>query len=205
MIADDWNGEQDMRTVIVYRSYHHGNTKKLIDAIVAAHPEVDLIDVDGLGKKETPDLSGYQLVGYASGIYYGKFDKTVMRVASETMRDGDFIFTICTYGSKDNGFSQDIQNLCKLHQAAYVGGYGCNGYDSYGPFKLVGGLQEKHPTDLEIEAAAAFYDALLDKFGETIAVQRAKRDAQDAYAAAHAKPGVAERVKDAAGKLGGKR
>ena len=27
-----------MRTIILYASRHHGNTKKLVDAIVEAHP-----------------------------------------------------------------------------------------------------------------------------------------------------------------------
>lgn len=30
-----------MRTIILYASRHHGNTKKLVDAIVEAHPEID--------------------------------------------------------------------------------------------------------------------------------------------------------------------
>ena len=33
-----------MKTAIVYHSYHHGNTKKLLDAIAEKH-EVTLIDV----------------------------------------------------------------------------------------------------------------------------------------------------------------
>ena len=34
-----------MKTAIAYYSKHHGNTKKLLDAIAAAD-EIDLIDVD---------------------------------------------------------------------------------------------------------------------------------------------------------------
>ena len=52
----------DLKTVIVYRSKHHGNTKKLVDAIVAAHPEIDTIDVGALGKNEYPDLSPYHII-----------------------------------------------------------------------------------------------------------------------------------------------
>lgn len=32
-----------LKTAIIYQSPHHGNTKKLLDAIVTAHPEVALI------------------------------------------------------------------------------------------------------------------------------------------------------------------
>ena len=45
-----------MRTIILYASRHHGNTKKLVDAIVEAHPEIDTLDVKALGKNEYPDL-----------------------------------------------------------------------------------------------------------------------------------------------------
>lgn len=43
-----------MKTAIVYYSKHHGNTKKLLDAIVAA-ADVDLIDVTA---DKDADLSG---------------------------------------------------------------------------------------------------------------------------------------------------
>ena len=58
-----------MRTIILYASKHHGNTKKLVDAIVDAYPEVDTLDVHRLDKNEYPDLSEYHLIGVATGIY----------------------------------------------------------------------------------------------------------------------------------------
>ena len=47
-----------MKTAIVYYSKHHGNTKKLVDAIVAAHPDVDTFNA----MEEIPDLSGYDCI-----------------------------------------------------------------------------------------------------------------------------------------------
>ena len=61
-----------MRTAIVYWPRHHGSTAKLDDAIVAARPELGFIGVAGLGKMETPDLLGCQLVGCAAGERGGK-------------------------------------------------------------------------------------------------------------------------------------
>ena len=63
-----------MRTIILYASRHHGNTKKLVDAIVEAHPEIDTLDVKSLGKNEYPDLHEYHLIGVATGIYYSEID-----------------------------------------------------------------------------------------------------------------------------------
>ena len=62
-----------MKTAIIYASVHHGNTKKIIDEIAKSN-EVDLIDATQVTEK---DLSGYDLIGFASGVYYGKFHQSV--------------------------------------------------------------------------------------------------------------------------------
>lgn len=55
-----------MKTAIVYCSVHHGNTKKLLDAI-ASENQVDLIDVT---QNPDVDLNAYDRIGFAFGIYY---------------------------------------------------------------------------------------------------------------------------------------
>ena len=52
-----------MRTIILYESLHHGNTRKLVDAIAEQFP-VELHDA----RSFTGDLSDYDAVGFASGI-----------------------------------------------------------------------------------------------------------------------------------------
>ena len=74
-----------MKTVILFYSRHHGNTKKLLDAIAAADPDVDLVDVTTAGKT---DLSGYDRIGIASGIYYSSFAKQVINFAEENLPEG---------------------------------------------------------------------------------------------------------------------
>ena len=60
------------RTAIVYYSEHHGNTRKVVEAIAASAEEVTLIDA---ATKIEIDLSGYERIGFASGIYGGQFAK----------------------------------------------------------------------------------------------------------------------------------
>ena len=62
-----------MKTVIVYHSSHHGNTKKVVDAIARGH-DVALIDA---GAQKQADLGQYDLIGLASGIYGGSFHPDV--------------------------------------------------------------------------------------------------------------------------------
>ena len=53
-----------MKTIIVYASTHHGNTKKVVDAI-AEECGAELVDATAVREKE---LSDYDLIGFASGI-----------------------------------------------------------------------------------------------------------------------------------------
>ena len=55
-----------MKTAVVYYSRHHGNTKKVLDAI-AQKFDITFIDAS---KTESADLGEYDLIGFASGIYY---------------------------------------------------------------------------------------------------------------------------------------
>lgn len=58
-----------MRTAIVYASVHHGNTEKLVKRI-AEECQMDLIDAV---KQPDADLSSYDMIGFASGIYFQSF------------------------------------------------------------------------------------------------------------------------------------
>ena len=78
-----------MRTAIVYYSAHHGNTRKLAEA-VAQGREVTLIDALAV---KSAGLSGYDLIGFASGIYFGKFHQSVVEFAKNNLpRDKKVFF-----------------------------------------------------------------------------------------------------------------
>lgn len=191
----------DLRTVIVYRSKHHGNTKKLVDAIVTAHPEIDTIDVGALGKNEYPDLSPYHVIIMASGIYYGNFDKDLLRVADHCLRDGDKVVGLMTYGGQAKFNGRDLDGVCRMKFANLLCMYGCPGFDTYGPFKLVGGMNKGRPNQEDIDGAVAFYDRLVEDYGEIIIEERAKRDRQDAFNAAHPAGGLMSNIMRSAKKI----
>ena len=50
-------------------------------------------------------------------------------------------------------------NMKKNH-AKVIGKFGCKGYDSFGPFKLVGGIAKGHPNEKDLEAAVNFMTEL---------------------------------------------
>ena len=145
-----------MKTAIAYYSKHHGNTKKLLDAI-AATEEVDLIDVTAA---KTADLSGYDRIGFASGIYYGAFAKQLQAFASANLPENKPVFLIETGGAPRKGYFSAMEKIAAEKNCSVIGRYECLGFDTFGPFKIIGGLQKGHPTEDEIRKAADFYRSL---------------------------------------------
>ena len=139
-----------MRTAIVYTSEHHGNTEKLVKKI-AEECQVDLIDAV---KQIDIDLSGYDMIGFASGIYYSKFHQSILKFSEENLSADKKVFLICTYGGSAN--FKSIELILNKKHASVVGKFGCKGYDTFGPFKLVGGIAKGHPDDEDIKNAVEF-------------------------------------------------
>ena len=145
-----------MKTAIVYYSKHHGNTKKLLDAI-AAENEVTLIDVTA---QRPADLAEYDRIGFASGIYYSSFAKQILACAAEHLPEGKDVFLLYTYAKKMGHYTNGIRKIIEEKKGNIVGEYSCQGYNTFGPFKLIGGTGKNHPTKEEIEGAVSFYKKL---------------------------------------------
>ena len=146
----------DMSTAMVYYSKHHGNTKKLLDAIVKEN-EVTLIDVTA---QPDADLTEYDRIGFASGIYYSAFAKQIIAFADKHLPENKDIFYIYTHGAPGGSFLKGMREIADKRHCREIGEYRCQGYDTFGPLKLVGGIAKGHPTDEEIAGAVAFYQGL---------------------------------------------
>lgn len=145
-----------MKTAIVYYSKHHGNTKKLLDAIAEKHP-VTLLDVT---EEPTVDWNAYDRIGFASGIYYSKFHKRLLKFAEEHLPEGKPTFFLYTYGAEKKGYTDAITKAVEKHHAPILGAYGCFGFNTFGPFKLIGGIAKGHPDTDDLAKAVAFYEQL---------------------------------------------
>lgn len=90
-----------MKTAIIYYSKHHENTKKLLEAIAEKY-DVTLLDIT---ENPVPDVSAYDCIGYASGIYYSKFHKLLLSFAENEMPDDRATFLSILMGQR----KMDIQ------------------------------------------------------------------------------------------------
>lgn len=145
-----------MKTAVIYYSKHHNNTKKLLDAI-AEKTELTLINVSDC---KTVNLTEFDRIGFASGIYYSKFQKSLLKFAEENMPDNKQTFFIYTYGAEKSGYTKDIAAAVKKHNAEILGEFGCLGFNTFGPFKLIGGIAKNHPNETDFNNALNFYNNL---------------------------------------------
>lgn len=146
-----------MKTAIVYVSLHHGNTKKIVEAIASKY-EVTLID--GL-KASNLDLSSYELIGFASGIAFSNFYPQVLKIMGNHLPENQSIFLIYTCGVKTMKYCHDARKIALQKKAKILGEYGCRGYDTYGPLRFIGGIAKGHPNDKDIKKAIEFYENLI--------------------------------------------
>ena len=151
-----------MKAAIVYYSKHHGNTKKLLDAIAQEY-DVELIDVSNT---KAFDLSEYEVIGFASGIYYGNMHKLVLQCAKKNLPLNKKVFFIYTYGRVSATHTNDIRKIAEETHAEILGEYGCVGFDTFGPLKLIGGMRKGHPNAEEVRGAVKFYQGIVNAQGE---------------------------------------
>ena len=150
-----------MKVIIIYESTHHGNTKKLVDAITTAHAEVEAVNVSDAG---TVSLEDYDLIGLAAGISFSKFYRETERFAL-TLPEGKKVFLLYTCGLLKDRYTCSMESTIAKRGCTLAGKYGCLGFDTYGPFKLIGGIAKRHPTQDEISAAVKFYEGISAQSG----------------------------------------
>ena len=146
------------KVVIIYASTHHGSTKKLVDAI---SDKYDIIQIDAT-KEEKADLSQYDMIGFASGIDFGKFYPSVEEFLVNNLPTGKEVFFLYTCAKTSERFTKVIKEKTLEKDAAIIGEYGCKGYNTYGPWKLIGGMNKNHPDKEELDGAVSFFEKILN-------------------------------------------
>ena len=142
-----------MKTAVCYYSRHHGNTRKVLEAM-AREGEIDLIDVTA---RQAVRLEGYDCIGFASGIYGFEFQKAVVEFARQYLPQGKPVFFVYTYGGARGSGAAAVAEIANERGCPVLGEFSCKGYDTFGPFKLVGGIAKGHPDAQDLENARRFF------------------------------------------------
>lgn len=148
-----------MKTAICYYSRHHGNTLKVLEAM-AVDGTIDLMDVTAC---QTVQLETYDCIGFASGIYGFDVQKAVVEFARQYLPQGKPVFFVYTYGGAKGNGAKAVAAVAKEKGCPVLGEFSCKGYDTFGPFKLVGGIAKSHPNATDLENARSFFRQIQDR------------------------------------------
>ncbi|WP_329560409.1 flavodoxin family protein [Kitasatospora sp. NBC_01266] len=154
-----------MKAIIVCASVSHGNTKRIAEVLgqVLSAPVVEPEQLD------PAELATCDLVGFGSGIFSGKFHPRLRRfVRSLPQEERGRAFVFATSGLPEprlRPFSRPLVRL--LEQKGYAVGdvFSCRGYDTWLPFRLVGGINKARPDAGDLALAHAFAQGLRDRSG----------------------------------------
>ncbi len=142
-----------MRSLIVYVSLHHGNTKKVADAMAeelhchALTPR----DVD------VSALPEYDLLGFGSGLYFGPHHESMRSFARALPVLSTDAFVFSTRGGRHVGRAHNpLKQILVTKGLRIVGEFSCRGFDTVGPLKYVGGIARGRPNERDLADAQAF-------------------------------------------------
>ena len=142
-----------MKTAIVYVSVHHGNTRKVVQAM-AEELSADVFD---LMEESSPDLSGYELIGFASGVFYNGLHEAMKRYLEEiSMPGGQKFFLAATCGVAYMDYTRGERKRLERKGGQYLGSFQCRGFDTFGPFGKIGGIAKGRPNEKDLKRAKSF-------------------------------------------------
>ncbi len=154
---------ENSSAVIVLKSIHHQNSEKVARAIA------DVLNADIVTPEEATAemISTYRLVGFGSGIYFGRFHSTlrecIKRMESSNTPQQAFIFSTAGMPCLQLLWHGPFKKQLSRRGFKVIGEFCCRGHDTVGPLWLIGGLNRGHPSDHDLSMAADFARELLSR------------------------------------------
>ncbi|MFD7026709.1 flavodoxin family protein [Streptomyces sp. NPDC059917] len=152
-----------MKTIIVCASVSHGNTRRIarsmagaLDAKVVAPEQAD-----------PAELAGADLVGFGSGVFYGRLHRSLTDLVGALPTGGrrGRAFVFATSGLPEAPwapFTRPVSRLLEARGFTVQDTFSCRAFDTWAPFALVGGLHKTRPNPTDLSAAHTFAERLRD-------------------------------------------
>ena len=152
-----------MKTLVIYVSTHHGNTKKIAE-VIAEVLQAPLKRVDEVNVGEVED---YELIGFGSGIYAGRHHKGLFGFVEKLPSClGKKAFIFSTKGGTPTFLNHWLLRKRLLSRGfEVVGEFSCKGFDTFGPLRFIRGLNKGRTNERDLSNARVFAEGLKVKAG----------------------------------------
>ncbi|MDT9688900.1 flavodoxin family protein [Streptomyces sp. P9(2023)] len=153
-----------MKAVIVCTSVSHGNTRRVADSMA----QVLGAKVVSPEQADLAELAGADLVGFGSGVFYGRLHPRLTDFVKELPTGRGRAFVFATSGLPEMPLAPFTRPLVRLLEGKGFevdGSFSCRAFDTWTPFKLVGGINKQRPNVGDLAVARAFAGRLRDGRG----------------------------------------
>lgn len=150
-----------MKAVIVCASVSHGNTRRVADSMAQALGA----KVVSPERADPAELAGADLVGFGSGVFYSRLHPRLTDFVKALPARRGRAFVFATSGLPEIPLAPFTRPLVRLLEAKgfeVTGSFSCRAFDTWAPFKLVGGINGQRPNAEDLAAARAFAERLRD-------------------------------------------
>ena len=156
LIEEEKNEILKKKIVIFYVSKFKKNTLKVLK-FLKEKGEVEIVDIS---TKKIIDLSKYDYVGFASGIYMEKLDKNIYKFIDNNKEKIHQSFLIYTSGSNLSKYGKDFSKYLKNKGIELLGFLSLPGFVDIGPFKIIKGINKNRPNENDLDRSLEFIDNL---------------------------------------------
>ncbi|MEV6975914.1 flavodoxin family protein [Kitasatospora sp. NPDC093806] len=149
-----------MKTVIVCASVSHGNTRRVADAMAEVLGGAKVVSPE---QADLGELAAADLVGFGSGVRYGRLYSSLTDFAKALPTGQGRVFVFATSGLPEPPLAPVTRPLARLLEAKgyeVSGRFSCRALDTWAPFKLIGGLNKQRPNPDDLAAARTFAERL---------------------------------------------
>jgi len=147
------------KILIIYYSFHHQNTKRIALAM-GREVGAKVVEVDKVLLKNFND---YDIFGFGSGIFFGRHHQKIFQLAKTLPKFENkkaFIFSTSGWPFFGKIFHQPLKKLLCQKGFKIIGEFNCPGFDTFGPLKIIGGINKGRPNKKDVEKANSFIKGL---------------------------------------------
>lgn len=121
-----------------------------------------VVNVD---KASRLDINHYKVIGWGSGIYFGKHHTKLLEYASRIPEQEQKAFVFCTHGNPRVGkYQLYLSDILRERGREIIGEFDTVGFDGTGPFLLIDGMHKGHPNESDCKKASQFVAEIMPEY-----------------------------------------
>jgi flavodoxin len=149
-----------MKSLIILKSEHHGNTLR-VARILSRELDAEIRDP----KEIDPEFAlGFDHLTFGSGIYFWTMHEELLNFAERLPKvDGKLASIFSTAGMPSLKRHEKLRNILFEKGFHILGELSLPGWDTFGILKLIGGIKRGRPNEQDLNKAQEFARSLKEK------------------------------------------